>query len=243
MTAGAQELLIAEIALLVALVGMLTGHQLSHSERGERNGSGANHSQDMRRPTALSVFIWVTGAVALISAVIGGLALLADHLEAWERATISISVVLALVGVLADFFSLMPVRGTVTTRSRSMLTLAGTFIAVAGVTIAFVLVQSTPAALNQGVVFVVYGTCLSGSCGLNQRAGPGPEYRIVGPRLSDGKQVSIECLAKGRPPPGASWPWWDRVRPGSFISDAFVDRPKNGRPPYIRLCDPGDYGA
>ena len=76
-----------------------------------------------------------------------------------------------------------------------------------------------------GARFAVYGTCLSQGCGLKQRSGPGPAFREAGTRLNDGELVLVVCQTSGPPPPRMRSRVWDRLRNGSYVSDAFVNTP------------------
>lgn len=82
---------------------------------------------------------------------------------------------------------------------------------------------TTPAAAK----YMVYGTCLSGGCGLKQRSGPGSNFHEVDryDRLSDGVKVEVVCQASGEPPDGYESKVWDKLPNGLFVSDAFVDTP------------------
>ena len=82
-----------------------------------------------------------------------------------------------------------------------------------------------------GAKFAVYGTCLTGGCGLKQRRGPGPAFAEVdrGERLEDGEQVLVVCQTSGPPPNGYKNRVWDLLANGRYVSDVFVDTPnRNG---------------
>jgi hypothetical protein len=78
-----------------------------------------------------------------------------------------------------------------------------------------------------GAKFAVYGTCLTGGCGLKQRRGPGPAFPEAGrgERLKDGEQVLVVCQAAGSPPKGYKNRVWDLLPNGRYVSDVFVDTP------------------
>jgi hypothetical protein len=78
-----------------------------------------------------------------------------------------------------------------------------------------------------GAKSAVYGTCLTGGCGLKQRRGPGPAFREVNreDRLTDGERVLVVCQATGPSPKGTNNRIWDRLPNGLYVSDAFVDTP------------------
>jgi hypothetical protein len=241
----AQVLLGTELALLlaavVALVSLERERDGDERTRQTTPTSVGTRSSDRHQPALITVFTWTSGATALIAAVIGAVALVTGHLVSWEKALVSFALVFVLAGVFVSYLSMIRTRDIHSTRLASWFIGAGVTVTI--VTVAFLVVRSGPAKPSGGVTFPVYGTCLSGGCGLKQRAGPGPQYREVGPRLQDGTRVSIECRIAGRPAPGYSSKWWDRISSGSFVSDAFIDRPKDGRPPYIRLCNPALTGA
>ena len=79
-----------------------------------------------------------------------------------------------------------------------------------------------------GAKFAVYGTCLTGGCGLKQRRGPGPAFPEVNrsERLKDGEQVLVVCQTSGPPPKGSyKSRVWDLLPNGHYVSDVFVDTP------------------
>lgn len=91
-----------------------------------------------------------------------------------------------------------------------------------------------------GAKFAVYGTCLTGGCGLNQRRGPGPAFGDVGGRLNDGDQVLVVCQTTGSPPAGYDNRVWDLLPNGRYVSDVFVDTPnRNGFSSGLPRCRPG----
>jgi hypothetical protein len=81
-----------------------------------------------------------------------------------------------------------------------------------------------------GAKFAVYGTCLTGGCGLKQRRGPGPAFPEVnrGNRLKDGEQVLVVCQTTGLPPNGYKNRIWDLLPNGRYVSDVFVETPNRG---------------
>jgi hypothetical protein len=82
-----------------------------------------------------------------------------------------------------------------------------------------------------GAKFAVYGTCLTGGCGLKQRGGPGPAFPEVDrrDRLKDGEQVLVVCQTAGVPPLGYDNRIWDLLPNARYVSDVFVDTPnRNG---------------
>jgi hypothetical protein len=78
--------------------------------------------------------------------------------------------------------------------------------------------------VSVGARFTVYGTCISGGCGLKQRTGPGPSFPEISSHrlLADGTMVRVICQAKGVPPKGFRDPVWDQLPTGTFVSDVFV---------------------
>jgi hypothetical protein len=78
-----------------------------------------------------------------------------------------------------------------------------------------------------GARFAVYGTCLSGGCGLKQRAGPGSDFPEVDPRdrIVDGTLVLVVCQTSGLPPRRVRSRVWDRLPNGRYVSDAFINTP------------------
>jgi hypothetical protein len=91
-------------------------------------------------------------------------------------------------------------------------------------------------------VFRVYGTCVAGSCGLNQRPTPSRTAQSLGV-LYDGDPVRVVCQLRGtmvRASPGHSSNLWDLLDDGSFVSDLFVSTSKSGaRSANVTPCPPG----
>jgi len=89
------------------------------------------------------------------------------------------------------------------------------------------LVRHDTVVRHVGAKFAVYGTCVSGGCGLKQRRGPGPQFPEVDPndRIKDGEQVLVVCQSLGTPPKGFTSRVWDLLPNGRYVSDAFVDTP------------------
>jgi hypothetical protein len=94
-----------------------------------------------------------------------------------------------------------------------------------------------------GAKFAVYGTCLTGGCGLKQRRGPGPAFPEVnrGDRLRDGEQVLVVCQTTGPPPNGYKNRIWNLLPNGRYVSDVFVDTPnrKGGFSSGLPRCKQG----
>lgn len=89
------------------------------------------------------------------------------------------------------------------------------------------LVRHNTIVRHVGAKFAVYGTCVSGGCGLKQRRGPGPQFAEVDPndRIMDGEQVLVVCQTLGTAPEGFRSRVWDLLPNGRYVSDAFVDTP------------------
>jgi len=143
-----------------------------------------------------------------------------------------------LGGVVAVLASPMPrlIRMLATRRRRA----ARMRAAVAG---ALVLVVGMSLALRGGARddelgprFLVWKTCLDGGCGLNQRTGPGPQFPTTGRMLDDGTEVEVVCTTIGRAPPGGSSTRWDLLSTGRWVSDEYIDRPKDGGTPLLPEC-------
>lgn len=88
--------------------------------------------------------------------------------------------------------------------------------------------------------YQVEGTCGNGSCVLNECAEPAPcGLRNVG-RLREGRRIEIECQILGTratAPNRRSSRIWDRIAPGLFVSDLFVDTPGVGSfSPHLKRC-------
>ncbi len=147
----------------------------------------------------------------------------ADHWEAivvWAAFAVGLSSV-----VMPAVLALLPPGRGVSSRRRLIRArawvppLAGLAVGLAASPLAFGGDDVT------GARFAVYGTCLSQGCGLKQRSGAGPAFREVGTRLTDGELVLVVCQTSGPPPPRVRSRVWDRLRNGSFVSDAFVNTP------------------
>lgn len=76
----------------------------------------------------------------------------------------------------------------------------------------------------------VFGTCLAGSCGLNERSRPTIHSRRLG-QLRDGDVVKIVCQVEGgkvTTPEGVTSKIWDQLSNGHYMSDVSIDTPPVG---------------
>jgi len=76
----------------------------------------------------------------------------------------------------------------------------------------------------------VFGTCVAGSCGLNERKRPTIHSRRLG-QLRDGDSVEIECQISGgkvTTPEGVTSKIWDKLSNGHYMSDVSIDTPPVG---------------
>jgi hypothetical protein len=100
------------------------------------------------------------------------------------------------------------------------------------------LVRTTTAVT--GAKFQIYGTCISGGCGLRIRSGPGPQFpEVAGAHhLADGTHILVRCQIRGRPPQGFRSAVWDQIGDGRYVSDAFVRTPnrKGGFSAELAVC-------
>jgi hypothetical protein len=81
-------------------------------------------------------------------------------------------------------------------------------------------------------VYLVRGTCLSGTCALAQWSGPGTSsFKPVG-AVYEGQEVAIACQTQGQAmtgPSGRSSAIWDRLGDGAFVSDLYLTTPDVGQ--------------
>lgn len=84
--------------------------------------------------------------------------------------------------------------------------------------------------------YQVFGTCVAGACGLNERARPTIDSRRLG-QLRDGDVVEIVCQVRGgkvTTAEGVTSKTWDKLANGHYVSDVNVDTPPLGSE--IPLC-------
>jgi uncharacterized protein YraI len=79
-------------------------------------------------------------------------------------------------------------------------------------------------------VYHVHESCSGSVCGINERAGPGLSYQVVGSK-AEGAEVDIVCQTTGDMvygTIGGSSNIWDRLTDGGYVADLFVDTPGVG---------------
>jgi hypothetical protein len=79
-------------------------------------------------------------------------------------------------------------------------------------------------------VYHVHESCSGSVCGINERAGPGFGYQVVGGK-AEGAEVDIVCQTTGDMVSGTiggSSNIWDRLTDGNYVADLFVDTPGVG---------------
>lgn len=156
--------------------------------------------------------------------------------DSWEEILIWAALGLGFVGVGLSLVLSVLVTSEIT-RSETLVRTLGVAKKSVPAVVALVFgVLASPLSYNErvrlaGAKFTVYGTCLTGGCGLKQRRGPGPAFREVnrGDRLKDGEQVLVVCQTTGPPPAGYKNRIWDLLANGRYVSDVFVETPnRNG---------------
>lgn len=189
----------------------------------EQTGSEAtSHMLRIPKRSILPISVGLAvGAVAALWALSQGRA------ETWQTIVVWASLALGFVSV-----PLSVALATSEIRRNEVLTKRFGFAKRWGPPVVALIVGliASPVVLGErlsGAKFPVYGTCLTGGCGLKQRSGPGPAFTEVnrGDRLTDGKQVHVVCQIAGSPPKGYKSPVWDQLPNGRYVSDAFVDTP------------------
>lgn len=212
-------------AAILGLIAMLAAEArgVGDDMRARRGGTTAD-LQTPRLPTASVLAL----APLLLAGELAALHVLAVGYPArWEPALIWTALAGGLVSITtAAGLAVSTVKHDVTWTSRlSWLRRWGPPVIGLGVGLA-----ASPFALGSqgsGIRFAVYGTCLTGGCGLIERTGPGA-YFPEAPRrqrLPDGTLVEVVCQAKGPPPRGYKSQVWDRLANGHYVSDAFIDTP------------------
>jgi hypothetical protein len=164
--------------------------------------------------------------VLMVGLVVAFRVLWRGRADQWEAVVVWAALAVGLSSiVLAAVFALLPPGRASRPRHRLIRArawvppLAGLVMGLAASPLAFGGDDVT------GARFAVYGTCLSEGCGLKQRSGPGPKFHEVGRRLNDGELVLVVCQTSGPAPPRMRSRVWDRLRDGSYVSDAFVNTP------------------
>jgi hypothetical protein len=152
--------------------------------------------------------------------------------DSWEEILIWAALGLGFVGVGFSLVLSVLVTSEITRSQALVRTLSVAKKSVPAVVGLIFGVLASPLFYNErvrltGAKFAVYGTCLTGGCGLKQRRGPGPAFAEVnrGERLKDGEQVLVVCQTIGPPPTGYKNRIWDLLPNGRYVSDVFVDTP------------------
>jgi hypothetical protein len=93
--------------------------------------------------------------------------------------------------------------------------------------------QQVPSTLAAASPYRISGTCVNGSCFVNECKEPVPcSGKDPAGRLFEGTPVDIECQQRGEQanaPNGRGSYIWDRLASGVFISDLYVNTPRTDR--------------
>ena len=117
-------------------------------------------------------------------------------------------------------------------RLRELMAIARTVLIIFSVAAlaAGVYLLSTAVRTSPSDTYHVFGTCVAGSCGLNERKRPTIHSQRLG-QLRDGDIVRIVCQIRGgkvTTPEGVTSRIWDKLTNGHYISDVSIDTPPVG---------------
>lgn len=216
------------VVLLGLLITWLVGEARELREQLIAAFEGRDTASSVTRITGASLL--AVAAMLLVGVVIALRAQYRGKVESWEVLLVWAALGAGLAGVVLSMATNVLAMSEITRNEALVrgLRVAKRF-APPAVALVVGLLASPLFANKQlvGATFAVYGTCLTGGCGLKQRSGPGANFPEVDPgdRLMDGKRVLVVCQAKGPPPKGYSNPIWDQLPNGRYVSDAFVETP------------------
>lgn len=225
---------IADTGLLVAMTLGVAPAEF------DRWAGGDKATPDTQRATGwigrgldLLQVVVVLGLITAVS--LGCIATATGHLTIWERLGLDIGFVLGAAGVF--IVAVRRIRPLVTKRRAVAVLVSLTCVTIFMVGAVAIVAAARKTRTIAGPSFPIYGLRLAGAPGLRQRSGPGPQYRVVGRLLRENQRVVILCTVQGGPIPGfSSSRTWDYTAQHTYIADSWVDRPRNGAPPYIPQC-------
>ncbi len=157
--------------------------------------------------------------------------------EKWQQIVVGVCLFLSVLGIpllallsvaesrLKELTSLLRLR-ELAWIGRAILTLLLAALLAVGLHLVFTAFHRNPSAHR----YHVFGTCVAGSCGLNERLLPRADSTKLG-LLHDGDTVEIVCQVPGgkvTTPEGVSSRTWDRLVNGHYVSDVSVDTPRIG---------------
>jgi hypothetical protein len=210
---------------LLALLALLIVEARGVAEQAVAQRAGTldpTHAKRVPAPLIVLIMLAVTAGDVVAFRV-----LWSGHASGWETVVVWTALAIGLASVLlSGLVVFVGVTGRPAwTRQLGILRRWAPFVlgAIAGL-VASPLALGTKTA---GARFAVYGTCLSGGCGLKQRSGPGRDFRTVdgSKRFNDGTLLLVACQTAGLPAPRVRSHVWDRLPNGHFVSDAFVNTP------------------
>lgn len=148
--------------------------------------------------------------------------------EQWQQVTVGVCLFVSVPGIpLLALLSLADGKSwELGWIGRVILPVLAFILVAAGVYLVYTSVNRRPAAY----AYHVFGTCVAGSCGLNERIRPTIHSRRVG-QLQDGDLVEVACQIRGgkvTTPEGATSRIWDRLLNGHYVSDVSIDTPPVG---------------
>jgi hypothetical protein len=147
--------------------------------------------------------------------------------EQWQQVVVGACLLVSVVGIpLLALLPLWPQVKELAILKRLLVFILVVLLAAGGLYLLYTAIHRKAATYS----YQVFGTCVAGSCGLNERSRPTVESRRLG-QLQDGDVVKIVCQVPGgsvTTPEGVSSTIWDRLSNGHYISDVSIDTPPVG---------------
>jgi hypothetical protein len=147
--------------------------------------------------------------------------------EQWQQIAVGVCLLVSVVGIplLALLPLLLQLQELAVFKRLLVFVMVG-LLAAGGLYLLYTAVHRKAATYS----YHVFGTCVAGSCGLNERSRPTIHSRHLG-QLEDGDIVTIVCQVQGgkvATPEGVTSKTWDKLSNGHYISDVSIDTPPVG---------------
>jgi hypothetical protein len=175
---------------------------------------------------------WIVGIAALMSsaAIVALRVQYHESAQSWEKIYIWAALGFGFVGVALSTAIMVASAGSMRPSDAAVKAFrAGRRLLPIAAAVIVGVIAAPERVRREGARFPVYGTCLTGGCGLKQHTRPNPSSAVSADRLKDGARILVVCQVEGPAPPGVKSRVWDRLPTGLYVSDAFVFTPASGR--------------
>jgi hypothetical protein len=145
----------------------------------------------------------------------------------WQQIVVGVCLLVSVVGIpLLALLPLLPMVKELAALKQLLVFIMVVLLAIGGLYLLYTAIHQKAATYP----YHVFGTCVGGSCGLNERSRPTVHSHRLG-QLQDGETVKIVCQVRGgkvTTEEGVASEIWDKLSNGHYISDVSIDTPPVG---------------